>query len=176
MELRAVVSRNLPAIAAEFEPLGIKLGPQAAHNFHKTHAANGLHLVPLSGGVFQLMVELEAPTGALFEWNLVDLEADWKTAVPACHPKGRAFDTVTVTDANGAPERGLRLLSPAPLREDLNPDYQPAKSRRRELKRRYWDWAVARHVATGGGDSPVGAAAATGVVSRKKSQRMCLVA
>jgi hypothetical protein len=168
--LQATVARALPAIEAEFAPLGVSVGPRGTHVFHKTHAAprppatEGLHLVPLSGGVYQLMVELRGPTGEMFDWNIVDLECDWKSAKPACHPEGRAFETVTVPDDGAAPERGLRLLAPAPLRKDLDPEYQAAKNRRRELKRRYWDWAAARHAAANSA-APAAGAAATGGAS-----------
>jgi len=88
-------------IRSELKPLGVDIGPQGVHVYHKTHAAPRgdkppLHLVPLSGGVFQLMCEVTPPAGAdgaePFIWNLVDLEADWKSA----QVDGKAFPTVTV--------------------------------------------------------------------------------
>ena len=96
--LKAAAEAVLEKITSELKPLGIGIGPQAVHVYHKTHAAprDGkppLHLVPLSGGVFQLMCELTPPAGAEpFIWNLVDLEADWKSA----KVDGKAFPTVTV--------------------------------------------------------------------------------
>ena len=64
--MRVVMEEALPQIAAALAPLGIRVGPQGAMAVHKTHAAarNGkppLNLVPLSGGVFQLVVELVPP-------------------------------------------------------------------------------------------------------------------
>ena len=96
--LKAAAEAVLEKITSELKPLGIGIGPQAVHVFHKTHAAPRgdnppLHLVPLSGGVFQLMCELTPPGGGdPFIWNLVDLEADWKSA----KVDGKAFPTVTV--------------------------------------------------------------------------------
>ena len=96
--LRAAAEAVLEKITSELKPLGIGIGPQAVHVYHKTHAAPRgdnppLHLVPLSGGVFQLMCELTPPGGGEpFIWNLVDLEADWKSA----KVDGKAFPTVTV--------------------------------------------------------------------------------
>ena len=40
-------------------------------------------------------------------------------------------------------ERGIRLLAPDALREDLNIKCQEAKESRRAYKREYWDWAKA---------------------------------
>ena len=99
--LKAAAEAVIEKITSELKPLGIGIGPQAVHVYHKTHAAPRgdnppLHLVPLSGGVFQLMCELTPPAGAdgaeNFIWNLVDLEADWKSA----KVDGKAFPTVTV--------------------------------------------------------------------------------
>ena len=39
-------------------------------------------------------------------------------------------------------ERGLRLLAPDALREDLNIKCQEVKESRRAYKRKYWDWAA----------------------------------
>lgn len=139
----------LPAIEAALVPLGVRVGPKRVHVYHKTHTAGGLDLVPMSGGVFQLMVELEhVETGVedgTFMWNVVDLECDWKTAKP-----GGEAAAVEVVDDTSAPEHGLRLLSAAALREDLNGRYQPSKELRRRLKREYWDWAVANSSGGGG--------------------------
>ena len=38
-------------------------------------------------------------------------------------------------------ERGLRLLAPDELRQDLEGKYQAVKEQRRAYKREYWDWA-----------------------------------
>ena len=147
----------------ELKPLGIEIGEKGVHVYHKTHAAPRgdnppLHLVPLSGGVFQLMCELTPPAGAAegaetFIWNLVDLEADWKSA----KVDGEAFPTTTVPADAPDQERGLRLLAPDELRKDLGPSYQPVKEQRRQFKREYWDWAVKAHA--DGGDPPAGVAA-----------------
>ena len=96
--LKAAAEAVIGKITSELKPLGIGIGPQGVHMYHKTHAAPRgdnppLHLVPLSGGVFQLMCELTPPGGGEpFIWNLVDLEADWKSA----KVDGKAFPTVTV--------------------------------------------------------------------------------
>ena len=42
-------------------------------------------------------------------------------------------------------ERGLRLLAPDALREDLNIKCQEVKESRRAYKREYWDWAAKAH-------------------------------
>ena len=42
-------------------------------------------------------------------------------------------------------ERGLRLLAPDALREDLNIKCQEVKESRRAKKRAYWDWAAKAH-------------------------------
>ena len=103
--LKAAAEAVIGQITSELKPLGIGIGTQAVHVYHKTHAAprDGkppLHLVPLSGGVFQLMCELTPPAGAEpFIWNLVDLEADWKSA----KVDGKAFPTVTVPVKAPAP-------------------------------------------------------------------------
>lgn len=134
-------------IVDELKPLGISIGEKGVHVYHKTHAAPRgddppLHLVPLSGGVFQLMCELTPPVGAVgaenFIWNLVDLEADWKSATI----DGEAFRTTTVPADAPDQERGLRLLAPDDLRKDLDGDYQEVKRQRRKFKRDYWDWAA----------------------------------
>ena len=146
----------------ELKPLGISIGEKGVHAYHKTHAAPKgdnppLHLVPLSGGVFQLMCELTPPAGAVgaenFIWNLVDLEADWKSATI----DGEAFPTTAVPADAPDQERGLRLLAPDELRKDLDGEYQEVKQQRRQFKRDYWDWAAKAH--TDGGDPPAWGAA-----------------
>jgi hypothetical protein len=148
-ELQKVAEAALPLIEQEMLPLGIKVGPRGALVFHKTHAASGLHLVPLSGGVFQLMVELVHSSGDAFMWNVIDLECDWSSALPACHPKGVAKPVELVTDPS-LPEFGLRMLEMAALREDLIPKYQECKEGRRAMKRSYWDWAVSKKQGSSG--------------------------
>ena len=117
-------------------PLGICIGSAGCHISHKTHASNGLHLVPLSGGVLQLMVQLNK-AGEIFEWNVVDLECDWKTA----KPKSSACP-VEIVDNKDLPEYNLRMFREKEMRLDLNFKHQPNKELRRKLKREYWDWAV----------------------------------
>ncbi len=123
--------------------MGVVIGPKGCHVNHKDHAADCLDFMPLSGGIFHLMVELvHVQTGGAegtFFWSVVDLECDWKTAAAAA-------EVELVNDAS-APEHGLRLLSAAALRADLNNVYQEAKILRRCLKREYWDWAVENHSA-----------------------------
>ena len=155
---KVAATAAIEKIREELKPLGIGIGGKGVHVYHKTHAApnarnpRGLHLVPLSGGVFQLMCELTPPASAEgaenFQWNIIDLEADWKSA----KVDGEAFPMTTVPADAPDPERGLRMLAPNDLRKDLNGKYQPAKERRRRLKRAYWDWAVVAH--TTGGDMP----------------------
>ena len=104
--LKAAAEALIEKITSELKPLGIGIGPQGVHMYHKTHAAPRgdnppLHLVPLSGGVFQLMCELTPPGGGEpFIWNLVDLEADWKAWKLAdgrtAKVDGKAYPTVTV--------------------------------------------------------------------------------
>jgi len=139
-------------IREELKPLGFGIGEKGVHVYHKTHAAPRgddppLNLVPLSGGVFQLMCELTPPAGAAegaenFIWNIVDLEADWKSA----SVDGKAFPTTTVPADAPDCERGLRLIAPDDLRLDLDGMYQNlVKKQRRAYKRQYWDWAVKAH-------------------------------
>lgn len=155
--LKARCSEFATAIEKEMAPHGIGFGPKGVHVYHKTHAAapknkdgtmgEPLHLVPLSGGVFQLMVELTAPTPAkdVFIWNVVDLECDWKTGK---NPHGTCFPTETVPmELRSVMGRGLRLLSCDEVRKDLDNKYQVAKEERRRLKREYYDWAKAAYEA-----------------------------
>jgi len=93
--MRLALVAVLPSVEAALAPHGIRVGPQGVRVFHKTHAAGRsgkppLNLVPLSGGVFQLVVEMLPPAAdgaaegaAPFLWNVVDLESDWRS------PKGR---------------------------------------------------------------------------------------
>ncbi len=54
----------IPEINDEFEKHDIKVGESGVHVHHKTVGGSGektVQLVPLSGGVFQLMIELISP-------------------------------------------------------------------------------------------------------------------
>lgn len=168
--LRGVLVEALPAIEREFAPQGIevcgsrqKVPQNGVCVHHKTHAAAkgnqpALHLVPLSGGVFQLMIELSAPCAGpgkgahanrpcTFYWNVIDLEADWKTATVGGAPSPVE---IAAEDDLSVPEHGLRLLSADACRADLNGRFQVLKYRRRELKKAYWDWSVRWHAEYGG--------------------------
>lgn len=144
-EMAAVTKQRLPQIEGELAQHGFKLGPEGVHIHHKTHTAaragkQPFHIVPVSGGVFQLMIQLTY-AGHAFLWNVVDLEADWKLAGPCGKP---APCEVVAADA-AMPIRGLKLLAPTALRADLEHNFQPNKEQRRAYKRDYWDWAAARH-------------------------------
>lgn len=148
--LRVVLVEALPAIEREFAPQRIEVPAGGIRIMHKTHAAAQgnkppLHLVPLSGGVFQLTVELTAPgrgrgdrAPETFFWNVIDVEADWKTASAG----GAPAPVEVAVDDPALPEHRLRMLSADAIRADLNNKFQVVKRRRRELKRAYWDWAV----------------------------------
>ena len=144
-EMAAATKRMLPQIERELAQHGFKLGRGGVHIHHKTHTAARegkppFHIVPVSGGVFQLMMELTY-AGNAFLWNIVDLEADWKLAGPC----GKPAPCEVVAADSALPVRDLKLLAPTALRADLEHKFQPNKEQRRAYKREYWDWAVARH-------------------------------
>ena len=90
--MEAATAALLPEVERALAPRGFGLGAAGVHVHHKTHTAARagkppFHIVPVSGGVFQLMVELiHTASGHSFLWNVVDLEADWKLAGPAGAP------------------------------------------------------------------------------------------
>ncbi len=141
-----------PTIAAALKPLGVSFaddaeGPVIMH--HKTHTdpPQRLNLVPLSGGVFQVVVRLRKD-GASFSWNILDFEADWKSV----HNRGDFTKLikqqgVTPTEmVNSKPDgscnwhlNGLHVPTQEWMRKDLGIKCQPAKEERRHLRRVYWD-------------------------------------
>ena len=53
----------MEAIMIELTPLGVRVGPKGVFIHHKTTGNLGkLNLIPLSGGVFQLSIELSSPS------------------------------------------------------------------------------------------------------------------
>jgi hypothetical protein len=152
--ISANIATLLPAITSELAPLGITIAPEQSSNgvyvYHKTHAAPrggkpGLHLVPLSGGVFQIMLEL-AKGEHKFYWNIVDFEADWKSVQDrgdfTSFAESGGNTPVHIVSADADPQlHGIRIPTKEWMRKDLNLVCQPGKEGRRGLKRDYWDWA-----------------------------------